>query len=114
MAQINEELLGLLVARTQAGDAKWTRVSGNDQFFLKLKAGAVVLVHNPNLKSFRLAILNSDGEAIESADFVGSSPSYRLVRDLWGFVVDRTFRIRETVNGILNELRRPGPVGGST
>lgn len=106
-----------LIDKTKKGEANWERINNADYYSLTLKSGKIFINKNftkSKEEIFGIAIYNVKGDAIYSRNKLSPDNEFLLLKDLHSTVVKTFFKIDETIDGILGEIKSNGEIGEDT
>jgi hypothetical protein len=116
-------IIKVLLDKTIAGNANWSRVTNSETYFLILENGRVLiekLVLKSGGQGIQFTILNKKNDVVHStlakrldtpSIVVKSDDNFDILNDLYESVRKALFKTDETIRGIIIEIEKPGDIG---
>jgi hypothetical protein len=106
-----KQIIALLIRKTENGRAIWRETSAKQQFSTKLESGTILIEpafdKSENSKIFILSILNDTGDRVFSLTVspLKEKGDFNLVARLYDTIQRKHFKVDETLDSILDELK---------
>jgi len=106
-----KQIVALLIRKTADGRAKWRETSAKQQFSTKLESGTILIESTLNKTDngpvFILSVLNDTGDRVFSLTVspLKEKDDFNLVSRLYDTIQRKHYRVDETLDSILDELK---------